>query len=484
MSNSLLRRHWRLLSILLALAVDSVTIGIAGVVAFFIRDTLFRMNPISPGRLFGVVVYSGSILISFALVLGVYRSAFQTRTLTQYALAGKAYLLSVPLVLASWYFLEWLELPRVFTALFFSSVPIIFVSGRVILSHFLLKMRSRGFGIERTLLVDQGGEGPFIFRRFEVLPELGYDVVAVAFWDGEKIPSHDYNLIDVCQCRSGEDLRNLVRDYHVDRIVVTKINTPAEKMNEMLEVCVEFGTKLRMLSSSSEELLRFSYVHDIAGITLYSAPRRRIAKAKRFLKRSFDLAGSLLALILLSPIFLLTAVAILLEDGWPIFYKQRRALVKGVGEFEILKFRTMVRDAESRQTDMYERNQTSGGLFLLKEDPRLLRVGGILRKFSIDELPQLINVLRGDMSLVGPRPLSITDLGNISPENRLGGFYTLRANAVPGMTGLWQISGRRELSFREMVLLDLYYLDNQSIMFDLEILFATIPVVLFGKGGY
>jgi lipopolysaccharide/colanic/teichoic acid biosynthesis glycosyltransferase len=144
----------------------------------------------------------------------------------------------------------------------------------------------------------------------------------------------------------------------------------------------------------------------------------------------------------------------------------------------------MIKGAESKQSDLYKFNEVSGGLFMMKEDPRITRIGRLIRKYSLDELPQLFNVIKGDMSLVGPRPLSIADLSNISTKNKLDGYYKLRANAKPGITGLWQISGRREISFKEMVLLDLYYIENQSLLFDLEILFATIPVVLFGKGAY
>jgi lipopolysaccharide/colanic/teichoic acid biosynthesis glycosyltransferase len=174
----------------------------------------------------------------------------------------------------------------------------------------------------------------------------------------------------------------------------------------------------------------------------------------------------------------------LIEDGFPIIFTQKRALIKGKNEFQFIKFRSMIKSAESKQSDLYKFNEVTGGLFLMKDDPRITKVGRILRKYSLDELPQLFNVLLGDMSLVGPRPLSIADLSNISTENKLDGYYKLRANAKPGITGLWQISGRREINFREMVLLDLYYIENQSLLFDLEIIFATLPVVLFGKGAY
>jgi lipopolysaccharide/colanic/teichoic acid biosynthesis glycosyltransferase len=144
----------------------------------------------------------------------------------------------------------------------------------------------------------------------------------------------------------------------------------------------------------------------------------------------------------------------------------------------------MVLNADKIQDELYQYNETTGGLFMMENDPRVTKIGKIIRKYSIDELPQLFNVLKGDMSIVGPRPLSLADINNITTANSMRGYYTLRAKAKPGITGLWQISGRREVQFREMVLLDLYYIENQSILFDMEIILETIPVVLFGKGAY
>jgi len=480
----MLKRHWRSFFILCSLAVDAAAIAVSGMLTYEVRDHIFGMPNLSPGTAIFTILYAGAVLLAFATLLGLYRASYHTKITYQYVLAAKSYLLAIPTVLASFYFLHLYQLPRVFLSLFFVTIPVAFAFGRFALRKFSLSMQRRGYGLRRTLLIDQGQSGPFFFHRIDLLPELSYEIVGLATLNGMARAREKPGPFPVAHCESWQELKTVIQDQSIDRVIVPSIDLKSDILSDVFHACQDTHAKLKLLSQDSEELLRFSYVKDIAGITLHSSPRRRIERAKRLVKRTFDVLGSLLAIILLCPILLFASLAIVVEDGRPVFYRQRRGLVEGRKEFDMIKFRTMVKDAERKQAELYQRNQTTGGLFLLKEDPRLLRVGKILRKFSIDELPQLFNVLKGEMSLVGPRPLSLADLANISPDNRLAGYYKLRANALPGMTGLWQISGRREISFREMVLLDLYYIENHSLMFDLEILFNTIPVVLFGKGAY
>jgi lipopolysaccharide/colanic/teichoic acid biosynthesis glycosyltransferase len=149
-----------------------------------------------------------------------------------------------------------------------------------------------------------------------------------------------------------------------------------------------------------------------------------------------------------------------------------------------MKFRSMIDNADQMKEELLEHNDSDGALFKMKNDPRTTRVGRIIRKLSIDELPQLFNVLKGDMSLVGPRPLPLLDFEKVDETDEFWETIQDRGAVKPGMTGLWQVSGRSDVKFREMILLDLYYVENHSLLFDLEIMFETIPVVLFGKGAY
>jgi lipopolysaccharide/colanic/teichoic acid biosynthesis glycosyltransferase len=205
---------------------------------------------------------------------------------------------------------------------------------------------------------------------------------------------------------------------------------------------------------------------------------------KYFFKRSFDIISASLILVLVLPIILITALSIMIESGFPIFFKHRRASVRGGKEFNFIKFRSMIKNADQMKESLFRENETDGILFKMKNDPRMTRVGQFIRKYSIDELPQLINVIKGEMSLVGPRPLPIADFDKADKRSEYWDFVKARDRVKPGITGLWQISGRSKLGFKEMVWLDLYYVENQSLLFDLEILFETIPVVLFGKGAY
>jgi len=195
------------------------------------------------------------------------------------------------------------------------------------------------------------------------------------------------------------------------------------------------------------------------------------------LKRAFDIAVSVAVALVGLPLWLLIALAIKLDSRGPIFYLDRRVGV-GEREFAMMKFRTMVAGADRMQTALEGRNEAEGALFKIRDDPRVTRVGAVLRRLSFDELPQVINVLRGEMSLVGPRPLPLRD------HRMLEDWHRQRYNVLPGITGLWQISGRSNLSFDDLVRLDFYYLENWSIWLDVAILVKTIPAVLTRRGAY
>jgi len=195
------------------------------------------------------------------------------------------------------------------------------------------------------------------------------------------------------------------------------------------------------------------------------------------LKRTFDIVGATLLLILLSPLLAVISLAVRVSSRGPVLFHSMR---RGIGQrpFACLKFRTMYSDAEERQAELEEFNEASGALFKIREDPRLTAVGRLLRRFSLDELPQLVNVVRGDMSLVGPRPLPERDYAMLEDWHRK------RYLVLPGITGLWQVSGRSELDFDELVNLDFIYLERWSLALDLTILLKTIPAVFSRRGAY
>jgi lipopolysaccharide/colanic/teichoic acid biosynthesis glycosyltransferase len=195
-------------------------------------------------------------------------------------------------------------------------------------------------------------------------------------------------------------------------------------------------------------------------------------------KRILDVLGATVGLILLSPLFLVVALAIVIEDGWPIFFAQTRVGQYG-RQFKFYKFRSMLRNAEKQKATLAQQNESGDGvIFKMKRDPRVTRVGRFIRRFSIDELPQFLNVLLGDLALVGPRPPVPREVAEYRLEERK------RLHAKPGLTCLWQIQGRSEIPFKEQVRLDLQYIHSQSLWKDMVILVKTVPAVLFGRGAY
>ena len=262
-----------------------------------------------------------------------------------------------------------------------------------------------------------------------------------------------------------------------DDVILAEGDFDEEAVLEIVETAHRAGVKVRIAPKTTELLIeRGEYVPG-QGMPLFELRPPVLAGADWALKRTFDLLVSALVLLAGTPLWLLIAAAIKLDSRGPILYRDRRVGV-GEREFGMLKFRTMVRGADARQQELEERNEAAGALFKIRSDPRVTRVGRVLRRLSLDEMPQLLNVLRGEMSLVGPRPLPIRDY------RKLEAWHRKRYLVLPGITGLWQISGRSNLTFDDLVRLDFYYIENWSIWLDISILIKTPLAILSGRGAY
>ena len=248
-------------------------------------------------------------------------------------------------------------------------------------------------------------------------------------------------------------------------------------MLEIVETAHRAGVKVRLAPKTTDLLIQRGEYVPGQGAPLFELRPPVHAGADWLVKRSFDLAVSTIIVIVGLPLWLVMAAAIKLDSPGPVLYRDPRI---GVGQqaFAMLKFRTMVRDAAEQQPELEDRNEAPGALFKIREDPRITRVGRILRKLSLDELPQLLNVLGGEMSLVGPRPLPLRD------SEKLEAWHRKRYLVLPGITGLWQISGRSNLNFDDLVRLDFYYIENWSIWLDISILFKTPFAVFSRRGAY
>lgn len=276
-----------------------------------------------------------------------------------------------------------------------------------------------------------------------------------------------------------EQLNCVIADEPVDEVLVA---LPLEKYGPLIEMivhhCEEQGIIVRVRPGMSNLQIARSYLDEVEGlavVTIQSGPQDGWALVA---KRLIDIVGSVALLVLLAPLFAITALLIKFDSPGAVFFTQERV---GLNKrrFKMLKFRTMVADAEKQQERVDHLNEVEGPVFKVKKDPRITRVGAFLRRFSIDELPQLVNVLRGDMSLVGPRPLWVRDAERIEEQ-----WHKRRFSIRPGITCLWQVNGRSNIGFSEWVRMDLDYIDKWSLGLDLLILIKTIPAVFKGPGAY
>ena len=273
------------------------------------------------------------------------------------------------------------------------------------------------------------------------------------------------------------DLPAVLAGTRVDELIVNDSDFSERELLEIVSHAHRRGVQVRVAPRATELLTQRAELVPGQGVPLFELRPPALAGLDWFTKRAFDLVVSSLVLVLGLPLWLAIAAAIKLTSRGPVLYRDMRVGL-GEREFGMLKFRTMYADAARSQSDLEASNEADGPLFKIREDPRVTPVGAILRRFSLDEVPQVWNVLRGKMSLVGPRPLPLRDY------QQLESWHLKRYLVLPGLTGLWQISGRSDLSFDDLVRLDFYYLENWSIWLDVAILARTVPAVIAGRGAY
>src|ERR671914_2653441 len=274
-----------------------------------------------------------------------------------------------------------------------------------------------------------------------------------------------------------EDLAAVLDHHRVQEVIIADPDFPEERAVELVDQCHRRGVTVRIAPSTMEILVHRAEFVPGASVPLFELRPPVFDGVDYAIKRTFDFVVSLLLLVALTPLLLAIAAAVFVSSRGPVLYRSMRPGIGGE-TFACLKFRTMRSGADQMQADLESLNEASGPLFKIRHDPRLTRVGRLLRRYSLDELPQLLNVLAGKMSLVGPRPLPQRDF------EQLEDWHKKRYLVLPGITGLWQVSGRSELDFDDLVRLDFLYLERWSVGLDLTILLKTIPAVLSRRGAF
>ena len=324
------------------------------------------------------------------------------------------------------------------------------------------------------------------YQRRAVIVGTGEHIEAVAHAIGDNgapinvvgfvslTPRPDNGLPSLGELR---EIPRIVDEHRLDEIIIADPAFPQQEAVELVDACHQRGVRVHVAPSTMEILIHRAEFVPGQSVPLFELKPPVFEGVDYAMKRTFDAVGATLLLMALSPLILTLGIAVWLSSRGPVIYRSERPGIGGA-PFDCLKFRTMYRDADQRQADLESLNEASGAIFKIRDDPRLTPIGRLLRRFSLDELPQLINVLRGEMSLVGPRPLPMRDF------ERLESWHKKRYLVLPGITGLWQVSGRADLDFDDLVRLDFLYLERWSPFLDLTILVKTIPAVLARRGAY
>ena len=461
--------HTHLLRQLLVAVIDLILI----LALFLTLHLLDAVPPLDPSTL---EPQAWSAVIALWIILlaacGSYSLAHLQTGASEYQRVGAATAFTAGALSITCYLAD-IELSRTYFVLVFSfGLPALLV-GRFIRRQVLNRLRARGIMPSQVILAGSTRHVDDIAAVLRRERWLGYSVIGAL--TPEDIVETPRGIPVLGRVR---DTADLVQDLDLYAVVFTEGAFPSSadfrRMAwELEQHSIEMIVVPALTDISAERITP----RPVAGLPLVFVERPQAQQAGRWVKRLFDIVGSSILLLLAAPIVAITALAVKIEDRGPVFFRQVRVGRFG-NEFTCLKIRSMCVNAEERLAELAARNEGAGVLFKMTRDPRITRVGQLIRRFSIDEIPQFWNVLRGDMSLVGPRPALPREVAQYDPD------AARRLQVRPGLTGLWQVSGRSNLSWDDTVRLDLYYVDNWSVMQDLMILARTAKAVLGSSGAY
>ena len=446
----------------------------------------FHTGPVAGAKGFwhGTLIHGRSMGILLALLCGFTISLIITsRRLHLYTpvriasylheqkLSVQACLTSGLLLTGALYLVHAEDIPRSLVLITIGLVTLALSTRRGLYRMLLYRRFDRGLGTRNVLIVGTGPEAHALRHHLESIRHLGYTFKGFIDFPGA-LPQFSACTGDVVGTL--DSLFQDARKQFVDEIFFT---TPCERgiIQEVLQQARKHGVDLRVVPDMYDGLAWNSPIEYVGQFPTIPLHRGRVPEIGFALKRALDIVLSALTIVVLTPVFLVIALAIKLDSTGPILYTSER-IGKKARVFHCIKFRTMVRDAEGRQADMMHMNERDGVLFKMANDPRITKLGRFLRKYSLDELPQFFNVLRGDMSIVGPRPPIASEVRKYKLS------HLRRLDVTPGITGLWQVQARQDPSFDSYISLDVTYIENWSIWLDLKIIMRTIAVVFSGTG--
>ncbi len=450
---------------------DAMVAAAAFVVAYLLRDKIQDIYPLE--AYLKLLPFFILIWVGFFTALGMYNS-FRIKPISDViSIIFETSMFGFVIFGSVLYVLKLHEISRALVFMIFASAVIFFIVEKVALVKSFRFVRKRGYNTRNILIVGTNRRALQFAEVVERHSEWGFRVLGFLDEDpkrkGEEVDKHKV-------IGAFSDLVSILHNKVVDHVVFVVPRMWFEKIEDLIRICETEGIPASVTVDIYEQKIsraKQSDFHGIPLLTFESAPTNEWQLAA---KRIFDLTFSLIFLILFSPVFLFIAAAIKMTSTGPVLFRQERCGLNG-RRFMFYKFRTMVDRAEEKLGDLLGCNEMGGPVFKMKNDPRMTPVGKFLRRFSLDELPQLWNIFLGQMSFVGPRPPIPREV------NKYDNWQRRRLSMKPGLTCLWQISGRNEIkNFEQWMKLDLKYIDNWSLWLDLIIFFKTIPVVLLAKG--